>query len=43
MKLTPSPAGAWVSKQLFYTAKTMGCNSSKLPLLLERVEENEIN
>jgi hypothetical protein len=27
---------AWVSTQLFYTAKTMGCHSSKLPLLLER-------
>jgi hypothetical protein len=31
-----------VSTQLFYNIKTMGCNSSKPPLLLERVGERRI-
>jgi hypothetical protein len=31
-----------VSTQLFYTVKTIGCNSARLPLLLERVGERRI-
>ncbi len=27
---------AWVSTQLFYSVKTMGCNSAKPPLLLDK-------
>ena len=40
--LVSSPAGTWQSTQLFYTAKTLSCNSSKLPLLLERAGERRI-
>jgi hypothetical protein len=31
-----------VSTQLFYIIKTMTCNSTKLPLLMERVGERRI-